>query len=65
MELIPKDLINKLNIPKLYETEEQTDLGVNWHLKRSPWKIYIWWCDWQNSVDFGELTAKLMFGARQ
>ena len=41
MELIPKDLINKLNIPKLYETEELTDPIAYVKLFLDGWSWFI------------------------
>ena len=57
MELIPKDLINKLNIPKLYETEEQTDPIAHIKLFLDGWTWYITELSIDNDICFGYVVS--------
>ena len=61
MELIPKDLINKLNIPKLYETEEQIDPIVYVKLFLDNWTWFITEISIDNNICFGYVISP--FGA--
>ena len=61
MELIPRDLINKLNIPKLYETEELTDPVAHVKLFLDGWSWYITEISIDNNICFGYVISP--FGA--
>ena len=61
MELIPKNLINKLNIPKLYETEEQTDPIAYVKLFLDGWTWFITEISIDKNICFGYVVSP--FGA--
>ena len=59
MELIPKELIN--TIPKLYETEEQTDPIAHIKLFLDGWTWFITEISIDNNICFGYVISP--FGA--
>ena len=62
MELIPKNLINKLNIPKLYETEEQTDPIAYVKLFLDGWTWYITEFSIDKNICFGYVESPFCSG---
>lgn len=57
MSLISKDLINKLNIPKLYETEEQNDPISFVKLFLDGWTWYITEISIDGDIAFGYVIS--------
>ena len=62
MELIPKDLINKLNFHKLYETEEQTDPIAHIKLFLDGWTWFITEISIDKNICFGYIISPFCSG---
>lgn len=62
MELIPKELIEKMQIPKLYETEEQLDPIAYVKLFLDGWTWYITEISIDADIAFGYVVSPFCSG---